>query len=313
MSGTLDRVIADHAAARRLAGRLGRLGVWTFQLDRLAAVDARAFVRALERLGFPALWIPEGAQGKEVFSHASLLLGATEQLIVASGIANIWARDPVAMSSGARTLHDASGGRFVLGLGVSHAPLVEQRGHTYRSPLTAMTEYLDAMDGAQYAGAMPAAPVPIVLGALQPKMLALAGERTRGAHPYFVPVAHTADARRLLGPEPLLAPDQAVVLEPDLGRAREIARDFASGMLRFENYRRSLIRLGYDESELTGVLSDRVVDDLVAWGDADQVAARVKEHLDAGADHVSVQILTPGRQAVPLAELRELAPALLAL
>lgn len=267
----------------------------------------------IEDLGYGTFWFSEGPKSKDALAYAALLLSWSSNLTVAAGIASIYVRDAFAMSSGAHALAEAYPGRFVLGLGVSHAPLVERRGHTYRSPLTAMQEYLDAMDGAEYAGAMPAAPVPIVLGALQPKMLALAGERTRGAHPYFVPVAHTADARHLLGPDPLLAPDQAVVLEPEPRRAREIARDFASGMLRFENYRRSLMRLGYDESELTGELSDRVVDDLVAWGDADQVAARVKAHLDAGADHVSVQILTPGRQEVPLADLRELAPALLAL
>lgn len=279
----------------------------------LPAVEAQSVLVEIEELGYGTFWFSEGPKSKDALTYAALLLSWSSTLTVAAGIASIYARDAFAMSSGANALAEAYPGRFVLGLGVSHAPLVQGRGHTYRSPLTAMGEYLDAMEAAPYAGAMPAEPAPIVLGALQPKMLALAGERTRGAHPYFVPVSHTADARRLLGPEPLLAPDQAVVLEPDPERAREIAREFATGMLRFENYRRSLIRLGYEESELSAEPSERVVEDLVAWGDADRIATRVQAHLDAGADHVSVQVLTPGREAVPLAELRELAPELLEL
>jgi probable F420-dependent oxidoreductase len=290
-----------------------RVGVRAAGVALLPATEAQAVLGEIEDLGYGTFWFSEGPKSKDALTYAALLLSWSSHLTVAAGIASIYARDAFAMSSGAHALAEAYPGRFVLGLGVSHAPLVQRRGHTYRSPLTAMREYLDAMAEAQYAGAMPTEPLPVVLGALQPKMLSLAGERTRGAHPYFVPVAHTVDARSILGPGPLLAPDQAVVLDSDLGRARGIANEFATVMLRFENYRRSLIRLGYSESELTGEPSDRVVDDLVAWGDADRIAARVKAHLDAGADHVSVQVLTPGREGVPLAELRELAPALLAL
>jgi len=290
---------------RALAARLGRLGVWSFQLDRANARDAGDFARAIEGLGYRALWIPESAVSKEIFAHSALLLAATRRLIVATGIANIWARDPVAMRNGERALADGYPGRFVLGLGVSHEPAVRRRGGTYEKPLAYMRAYLDAMDAARYAGPEPTEPAPRVLAALGPKMLELAGSRTAGAHPYFVPVEHTPFARKILGPGPLLAVEQAVVLEPDPARAREMARTHMGGYLRLENYANSLRRMGWSDEDIAGP-SDALVDAVVAHGDGGALAERVRAHLDGGADHVCVQVLN----ADPLPALRELAHAI---
>jgi probable F420-dependent oxidoreductase len=287
-----------------------RVGIRSAGVALLPAQEARRTLGTLEELGYRAFWFSEGAKSKDALVYASLLLALSERLIVAAGIASIYARDPFAMRTGSAALAEAYPGRFVLGLGVSHAPLVERRGHVYLSPLTAMREYLDAMEQTEYAGAAPATPAPVLLGALNPKMLALAAERTNGAHPYFVPVEHTRRARKILGPMSFLAPDQAVVLDADPARARATAREFAQAMLRFPNYRASLGRLGYSEGELTAPIAERVVEDIVATGDAETIAKRVGEHLAAGADHVSLQVLTPGRADVPMDELRALAPLL---
>jgi probable F420-dependent oxidoreductase len=297
---------------RELAARLGPVGVWTFALERRGIAEERRILAELEGLGFPVTWIPEGLGSKDVLSHAALLLAGTGRIAVATGIASIWARDPLAMATGARTLAEAFPDRFVLGIGVSHRTSVDRRGAVrYERPFERMVAYLDAMDAARY----PARPVPnfppIVLAALGPRMLRLAAERTVGAHPYFVPVDHTARARDALGPEPFLGPEQAVVLDADRERARAVAREYMGHYLKLENYARNLIRLGWDEGELADGASDRLVDAIVAWGDADTIRARVREHLDAGADHVSVQVLVSDPTEMPLAQLRELAPALL--
>ena len=290
---------------RALASRLGRVGVWSMQPDKLPAAQGAELARAIEDLGFRTLWIPETAVSKDVFAHSALLLGATKRLIVATGIANIWARDPVAMRNGERALAEAYPGRFVLGLGVSHEPAVRRRGGTYEKPLEHMRAYLDAMDKARYAGPEPAEPAPRVLAALGPKMLALAGERTAGAHPYFVPLKHTPFARKALGAGPLLAVEQAVVLETDVARAREIAREHMAGYLRLDNYANSLRRMGFGDDDIAGP-SDALVDAIVTHGDAAALVARVRAHLDGGADHVCVQVLN----ADPLPVLRGLARAI---
>src|SRR5712692_2571589 len=207
---------------------IGRVGVWLGPLTMKAAAETRQIASELEQLGFGALWFGEGVGTKECFTQAATLLAATDRLIVASGIANIWARDPVAMANGARTLADAYPGRFLLGLGVSHAPSVAARGHDYMRPLATMRAYLDAMDEAVFRGVEPAEPATRVLAALGPKMLELAAERTRGAHPYFTPPEHTAMAREVMGEGPLLAPEQAFVLEADPGLARATAREHTS-------------------------------------------------------------------------------------
>ncbi|MBI4259432.1 MAG: LLM class F420-dependent oxidoreductase [Actinobacteria bacterium] len=301
------------AEVREVAAALGPVGLWSFAFDRHPVAREREALAEIEEMGWPVLWIPEGLGSKEILSHAALLLDGSRRIVVATGIASIWARDPVAMANGARTLSEAFPGRFVLGIGVSHRTSVDHRGaFTYRRPYTRMREYLDAMEEARY----PVRPVPemppVVLAALGPRMLRLSAERAAGAHPYFVPVEHTVRAREVLGPGPLLAPEQAVVLEEDAGRARTIARGFMGHYVKLENYANNLLRLGFAEEELADGGSDRLVDAIVAWGGVERIRARVREHLDAGADHVGVQVLAEDPIAIPLALMRELAPALLA-
>jgi probable F420-dependent oxidoreductase len=288
--------------------RLGRIGVWLGPLARIAWARERDAVQQLEAAGYGAFWPGEGNGTKEIFAHCALLLGATERAVVAPGIANIYARDPLAAASGANTLAEAFPGRFVLGLGVSHKPSVEQRGAVYDRPIAAMRGYLDALDGVPFVSAPPAEAAPVVLAALGPKMLDLARERTFGAHPYFVPPEHTALARERLGAGKLLAPEQAVLLVSDPSEARRQAREHVRVYLQLPNYVNNLRRLGFGDEDVSGDGSDRLVDAIVAWGSHEQVRARVVEHLDAGADHVCVQALGPKA----LDQLLELAPALLA-
>jgi probable F420-dependent oxidoreductase len=290
---------------------LGRVGIWTFVLDLQPIARARELAAEVEELGYGAIWVPD-AVGRDPVVHAALLLGGTSRIAVGTGIAQIWGRDPMSMTGGWKTVSDAFPGRFVLGLGVSHQPMVEGLRHqTYGRPLTAMREYLDRMDGALYVAAEPAEPPLRVLAALGPKMLALAAERTDGAHPYNVPPEHTAGAREILGAGKLLATEQAVVLETDSGEARRIGREHLAIYLDLPNYMNNLRRFGITDDDLADGGSDRLVDMLVAWGDVDTIRARVKAHLDAGADHVAVQVLAPERATVPLDDWRELAPALL--
>ena len=291
------------------ADRIGPIGVWTFDLERLSAVGAREYARTIEKVGFRTLWIPESLGSKEVFAHASLLLCATAKLVVATGIANIWARDAVAMANGARALIDAHPDRFLLGLGVSHAPTVKTRGHDYAKPLEHMRDYLEAMDAAPYTG--PKVEVPRVLAALGPKMLRLAAERTIGAHPYFVPVEHTAVARKAMGEGPLLAVEQAAVLNEDPAVARATARRHMKRYLDLDNYVGNLRRLGWSDADLRNGGSDKLVDAIVAWGDAAAIRARVEEHRTRGADHVCLQVLRVDQAVSPTADLERLAKVLL--
>ncbi|MBI2325197.1 MAG: TIGR03620 family F420-dependent LLM class oxidoreductase [Chloroflexi bacterium] len=290
---------------RAVAQRIGRVGVWTLQFDRMPVAEVRRAAARLEELGAGAIWIPESVVSKEVFAHSTLLLAATERIPVATGIANIWARDAVAMQNGARTLADAFPGRFILGLGVSHEPAVKRRGGIYDKPLTRMREYLDAMDKARYSGPEPAHPVPRLLAALGPKMLELSAERTAGAHPYFVPVEHTPLARRTLGEGPLLAVEQAVAFETDPTKARELARSHMSGYLRLDNYANNLRRLGWSEDDIAGP-SDALADAIVAWGPLDRIADRVLTHLGNGADHVCIQPLASDLLRMDLERIGEL-------
>jgi probable F420-dependent oxidoreductase len=290
---------------------LGRVGIWTFALDLQPVARAREVAAEVEELGYGAIWIPD-AVGRDPLMHAALLLGGTSRIAVGTGIAQIYGRDPMTMTGGWKTISEAFPGRFVLGLGVSHQPMVEGlRGQTYGPPLTAMREYLERMDTAMYVAAEPIEPPRRVLAALGPKMLALAAERADGAHPYNVPPEHTARAREILGPEKLLAPEQAVLLETDPVEARRIGRGHMAIYLDLPNYMNNLRRFGITDDDIADGGSDRLVDTLVAWGDVDAVRARVQAHLDAGADHVAVQVLTPERGTLPLDEWRELAPVLL--
>src|SRR4051812_39922090 len=273
-----------------------------------AAIEREASAE-IEALGFQALWLSESHTNKEALSHAGLLLAATERITIATGIANIYTRDPTAMNAGANALAEAYPGRFVLGIGVSHKSQVAHRGHDYGSPVATMRGYLDEMDAAGYEGPKPAEPFPRVLAALRPKMLALAGERTDGAHPYLVPVEHTRRAREALGDGPLLAPELFVLLEEDAAAARELGRASVAWYLEQPNYANALGWLDFGDEDFGPPASDRLVDALVAWGDEEAVAARIREHLDAGADHVGIQPIGQGGGELGLAQLRRLPPA----
>jgi probable F420-dependent oxidoreductase len=311
----IDEVLAAGLKEERDALRtaLGKVGVWSFTLEAQTAVEEREAAAEIEELGFGAIWFPESVTSREVFSHASWLLASTERAIVASGIANIWARDPVAMVNGWHMLTDAYPDRFLLGIGVSHAPSVERRGGSYRHPWSTMREYLDGMDRAVSSAPEPESEPRMVLAALGPKMLGLAAERALGAHPYFAPVEHTAFARQRLGQDPVLAVEQTVVLESDPSQARRVARQFAVHYLQTTNYANNLKRMGWTDADLSGQGSDAVIDAVVAWGDVDKVVNRVRQHMDAGADHVCVQVVSDDENDVCLPQLRELAPALLEL
>lgn len=278
--------------------RLGRTGVWlappTLAVTP-ADVERRAATR-IEELGYGSLWSGETIGGKEAFAHHGILLAATRTLVIGTGIANLWARHGAAMHGGGATLAQAYPGRFVLGLGISHRPLVEHSGQSYDRPLRRMTAYLDQMDAA--AAGAPPAPFPRVLGALRPRMLELARERTDGVQPFLVPVEHTARARRILGPDKLLIPHQAVVLDTDPVSARATARANLAARGLPSPYANNLRDLGYDEDDLAGSLSDRLLDAIAVWGDETTIARRVQEHLDAGADHVLVHPLA-GAGTVP--------------
>jgi probable F420-dependent oxidoreductase len=276
----------------------------------LSTPDLRRAVTEIEEMGFGAIWIGEHL-ARDPFAAAAIVLQATRHITVATGIANIWVRDAVAMMNGGRTLAEAWPNRFVLGIGVSHAPLLRARGHQYERPLTAMRAYLDAMEEAPYRGPLPNPPAPIVLAALGVKMLELARDRAAGAHPYFVPVEHTSEARRILGPERVLAPEQAVVF----ARTREAARVAGDTHMRtylsLQNYRQNLVRLGWSEDDLTPPGSDRLFDAMVAWGDDEEIARKLRRHSEAGADHVAVQVLTPTPDRAPTDDLRRLAALVL--
>jgi probable F420-dependent oxidoreductase len=291
--------------------QIGRIGIWTRQLEDQPATKAQETARELEELGYGALWFGE-ALGREVLSNAGLLLAATKRMVIATGIANIYARDAVAMASGQKTLAEAYPNRFLLGLGVSHIPLVEKlRGHRYEKPVATMRTYLDAMDQAPYSSVPPATKPARVLAALGPKMMELSGERADGAHPYNVNPEHTAQARKILGAQPYLCPEQAVVLETDAEKARTIGRAFLGFYLTLPNYANNFLRLGFDESDFKDGGSNRLIDAIVAWGDLNAIRHRIYEHHAAGADHVCIQVLTTDPKGLPLREWRELASALL--
>lgn len=271
---------------------IGRLGVWTF-LDALPPGEAVEFARKIESWGYSALWIPE-AVGADPFVTHTWLAAHTERIVLATGIANIYARDAMTMRAARDTLGAVSGGRFLLGLGVSHAPMVTAiRGHEYGKPVATMRAYLETLEKAIYRGQAPPEPVPVVLAALRPKMLALAAECAQGAHPYNVTPEHTARAREILGPKAWLCPDQKVLLETDPSKARQAARAQLGVYLSLPNYQNNWKWLGFDDADFADGGSDRLIDALVAWGDEEAIRARVRAHHDAGADHVCIQPLRP--------------------
>lgn len=298
---------SEHEALRE---RLGRLGAWTFAFDARPAETVRSDVGALEALGYPAIWVPEGSSSRDVFAHMSLLLSATSQMTVASGIANITARQPEVMAQGGRTLADAYPGRTVLGVGVGHEYSTESRGIAWDRPLSRMRAYLDRMDAAPWGWTPETLPVRL-LAALGDGMLRLSGERALGAHSYFVPVAHTAHARDVLGPEPVLAVELTAVLDTDPSDARKAARAWAVDYLELPNYTRNLLRHGFDEDDVSGSGSDRLIDGTIAWGGVEAIEERIREHLEAGADHVCVQFVSSDDD-LSMPAYRELAAAMFA-
>jgi len=268
--------------------KLGKLGVWA-GLDSLTAAEAADFARLAEAQGYAALWMPEGF-GRNVLVNAAWILANTSRLVVASGIANIYARDAMAMANAQQGLAEQSGGRFLLGMGVSHAPMVQKvRGHEYGKPVAAMREYLEAMAKVRYLAPPPAERPLTVIAALGPKMLALAAELTDGVHPYNVTPEHTAEARAVLGPDKLICVEQKVILSTDAATARAAGRAALGVYMSLPNYRNNWLRLGFKEDDLAGTGSDRLIDAMFAWGDEDAIRRRIEAHWAAGADHVCIQ------------------------
>jgi len=282
--------------------QVGRVGVWAVSrfMQGPAALDAAA---ELHELGFGALWLG-GASGD--LRLVTDMLGATRRMVVATGSVNVWT-EPVGPTAQAYAeVSSAYPDRLLLGIGAGHKHMVERvTGQRYERPYGKVASYLDELDAAQ-------PPVPQearAVAALGPRMLALAGQRARGAHPYLVTPEHTRQAREILGPGPLLAPEQTVVLETDPEKARTVARQVLSFYFVAQNYTNNWLRLGFSPDDFDGVASDRLVDALVAWGDVDTVLARIDEHLQAGADHVCVQVIDPAG-GIPLAGYRTLGAAL---
>jgi len=283
--------------------KLTNLGVWA-ATDGLSAAAAAAFAKRVEAWGYGALWIPE-AFGREVFSASAWLLANTSRLVVASGIANIYARDSFAAAAAQKGLNEQSGDRFLLGLGVSHIPLVQGvRKHEYGKPVATMRAYLEGMSASIYKAVAPESPPQTVLAALGPKMLELAAELTDGAHPYNVSPEHTREARAILGPNKLLCVEQGAVLDTDATRARGLARRFLELYLTLPNYVNNWRRLGFTDTDFAGGGSDRLIDSIIAWGDEKAIRKRIDAHWQAGADHVCVQAI--GADGVPDERLLEL-------
>ncbi|TDE00085.1 LLM class F420-dependent oxidoreductase [Jiangella asiatica] len=280
---------------------VGRAGVWvgarTWPADPSEVADATA---ELEELGYRAIWLG-GAEG--TLRRPEQVLAATTRLVAATGVVNVWSEPADEVAAAFHRVGPDHPDRLLLGIGAGHAKFVEPGGQLYERPYSKVAAYLDALD---------AAGVPVgarAVAALGPRTVQLAGERSLGAHPYLVTPRHTAMARGILGDGPLLAPEQKVVLATDPDEARAVARPVVAFYLGLPNYVNNLRRLGFGDDDLSGDGSDRLVDALVAWGDVDTVAARIREHHDAGADHVCVQVLT-GERGLPRQQWRALAPAL---
>jgi len=275
-----------------MSNDLGSLGVWFFT-EAMSAGAAAEFAGRLERLGYGVFWMPE-TTGRDPFSHAAHLFDHTDRLKLATGIANIYHRHPGMMAQCANTLAEQSGGRFVLGIGVSHAPLVQGlRGLEYGKPVATMRQYLESLQSAPYSAVAPAQKPPTLIAALGPKMLGLAAEKADGAHPYWTTPEHTAQAREILGPDKLLCVEQKIVLSTDAAEARAAARQALSIYAMLPNYRNNWLRLGFTEKDCSDGGSDKLIDALVAWGDETAVRDRIEAHLRAGASHVCIQPLKP--------------------
>jgi probable F420-dependent oxidoreductase len=290
-----------------MSARLNGVGIWSGGLrygDQSPAAEAAT---ELEALGYSALWIPD--VGGDLFGPLANLLGATSTITIATGILNVWMHTPDVAAAEHARLTAEYGDRFLCGIGISHRPLIDHFNPpgTYQKPIDTMTTYLDGLDRAP----TPLAVNDRVIAALGPKMLELARTRSAGTHPYLVTPELTAKARAGIGPDGLVASEQAVVLETDPTKAREIARLHLATYLGLPNYSNNWKRQGFTDDDVANGGSDRLVDALVAWGDEDAIVARVQEQRDAGADHVCIQVLTSDPSALPTAEWRVLAPALI--
>jgi len=284
--------------------RLTGTGIWSGGLRYGDPLEVSEAATELDELGYSALWIPD--IGGDVFDAVERLMTATRTAAVATGILNLWMHTAEETAGNHARLTTALGDRFLVGIGVSHAPLIDAgEPGRYRKPLAAMTSFLDQLDAAP----TPLAPSARVLAALGPRMLDLARNRSGGAHPYNVTPEHTALARQALGPDPQLLPEQAVALTTDADRARKLGREHLSHYFALPNYTNNLRRLGFGDADFAGGGSDRIVDAMVAWGDLDAIAGRVREHREAGADHVCIQVLSE-EGMLPRQVWRELAPAL---
>ncbi len=279
------------------------VGIWSSQLRYGDAGESTEAATELEELGFTALWIPD--VGGPVFDAVGRLLAATARTVIATGVLNLWMHSPGDVADSYATLTAEHGDRFLLGIGVSHAQLIDaSEPGRYRKPLAATASFLDGLDAAQR-------PVPIerrVLAALGPKMLALSASRARGAHPYLSTPEHTASARSTLGEAPLLLPEQTVILCDDADEAHRIGTDWLRAYTSLPNYANNLLRSGFSEDDLAQV-SDRLFDAIIAWGDEDAIMRRVREHHAAGADHVCIQVITDDPRAFPREQWRRIAAA----
>ncbi|MBV9132316.1 MAG: LLM class F420-dependent oxidoreductase [Chloroflexi bacterium] len=289
--------------------QLGSVGVWSGLLrrgERQAMVEAAA---ELEELGYSTLWFPGGGHD-DVVDHIQALLGATKKAVIATGIVSVWTHPAPAIAAAHRGFTQAYPGRFLLGLGISHQHAVEGAGIRYEKPLQKLRSYLDELDAAPN-------PVPVnerILASLGPLSLKLSRDRSVGTHPYFMPVAHTRISREAVGPGKVVAPEQMVILETDPSKARTIARAAMDRYLHAPNYVNNLLRLGYTDADVGNGGSDRLVDELIAWGSPERITQRIREHHAAGADHVCIQVLTenPSDMQSAMNGWRQLAPALVA-
>ncbi len=283
---------------------LSGVGVWSHQLRFGDPAESAEAAAEIEELGYSAVWLPD--VGGPVFDAVENLLAATRNTVIATGILNLWMHTPDETASAFASLSATHGDRFLMGIGVSHALLIDAaEAGRYRRPLAAMETFLDGLDSAD-------PPVPVdarVLAALGPKMLEIATKRSHGVHPYLVTPDHTRTARETLGDGALVLPEQTVILCSGADEAHAIGTDWLRHYLELPNYANSLLRLGFSADDLATV-SDRLFDALIAWGDEDAIRRRVDEHRAAGADHVCVQVLTDDQTTLPLEQWRRLAPAL---
>jgi probable F420-dependent oxidoreductase len=288
---------------------LKKLGVFGF-LDGLAAAQTLDLARKVERLGYSALWLVESGVGRDAIAHASYLLGGTTKLIIGSGVASVWAREPSTMACGARATAELSGNRFILGMGINNEKSAAMRGRKYERPVEYMRDYVSKVKSAMYMAPAPREDPPIVLGANNRKMLALAGTDTMGTLTYFVTPEHTAWARGAIGPDKWICAEQAVMLEADAAKARAAARQYMSFYLQIPAYPKNLSQFGFTDDDFRGGGSDRLVDAIVAWGGEDKLRERIAAHYHAGATHVCVLPLNPAGGLVPDSRVLELlAPA----